>query len=321
VPFTINTLQSITQEYIAPKVYDNTFKGSPFLYWLKENARLSLRGGLEVRASIIKQQFNNEWYSGTDAATLEVLEPFTTAKYDWKWGRVPFVLTEEDIDKNGGETGIVDIVDSCEQVATLTMVELLSTGLFGTNSSNSKQMDGLQNMGAASGTAYAGLTDTDFVSPATWLMNIHTLLTTNTLADQDMRIMRGAVTRGRARPNLGLCNFPVYSKIWDIADAEPLVVGGDVAKIGFDHVLFETMPIMADEHSPGTGVTDTDNWLFFLNTDYIKLVMHEAKAFSTRVYAPIPQQEVYIGKVFFGGNLVTTQRRAHSVNKVIKPSL
>jgi len=321
VPFTVNTLQAISKEYIAPKVYDNTIKGNPFGYYLEKNHRIVLRGGRDIRFPIIKQQFNNEWYSGTDAATLEVLEPLTAAKYDWKWGRVPFVLTEEDIDKNGGETGVVDLVDAAEQIASLTSRELLGAGLFGTSASNSKQMDGLQDMMAASGTAYAGLTDTDFTSPASWLSNIHTLLSAGALTRLDMRLMRGKATRGSQRPNLGLCNFPVYAKISELAmNFQRFGIERDV-KIGFDHVFFEDMPIFPDEHSTGSGTGTQDNWLYFLNLDAIKLVLHENKAFSTRVYAPIPQQEVYIGKIYFGGNLTTSVRRSNSVTKTVDPAV
>ncbi len=320
--FSINTLQALTQNYIAPKVVDSTFKGSPALYWFKENGRLSLKGGLAIRQPIIKAQLNNEWYSGTDPATLEVLEPFTSASYNWYWGRVTFALTEEDIDKNGGPDGIVDLVNATEETASLTMIEMLSSAFFGTNASAAKQMDGLQDLFGASGTSYGGLLDTDFVSPATWITNIHTLIgTANTLLALDLRIMRGKATRGQSKPNLGLCNFPTYGKVWALAQTAQRFGQERIASLGFDHMMFEDMPIMPDEHAPGSGNGSTDNWLMMLNTDYMKLVIHENKAFASRVYAPIPQQEVYIGKILFGGDLITSQRRAHSVTKAINPTL
>lgn len=319
--FTIDTLQSVTQNYIAPKVTDATFKGCPYAYWLREQGRLSLRGGLAIRQPIIKQQLNSEWYTGTDPATLEVLEPFTAAEFNWYWLRVPFALTEEDIDKNGGPTGIVDLVDATTETASLTMIEALSSGLFGTNATATKQLDGLQNLFGASGTAYGGLTDTDFTSPAAWLTNIYTPITSDTLAAQDMRRMRGNVTRGAAKPNLGLCNFSVYAKIWALAQTNQRFGMERTASLGFDHIMFEDMPIMPDEHATGSGGGTADNWLMFLNTDYVKLVIHENKAFASRVYAPIPQQEVYIGKILFGGDQITTNRRMHSVFKTVNPNL
>jgi len=321
VAFSINTLQSITQNYIAPRVVDNTFKGCPYAYWLKENGRLSLRGGLALRFPIIKAQLNFDWYSGTDPASLEVLEPNTAAQYNWFWGRVPYVITEEDIDKNSGPDGIVDIIDATEQNATLTLIEQLSLGLFGTNASAPKQPDGLQDMFAASGTSYGGLLDTDFVSPATWLTSIISPLVAGQLTAQEMRRMRGSVTRGAAKPNLGLCNFPVYNTIWRIAQGVQRFGMDPIAKLGFDHMMFENMPIMPDEHAPGTGYGTADSWLMFLNTDYIKLVIHENKAFISRVYAPIPQQEVYIGKIIVGLDQITTNRRMHAVIKTINPTL
>ena len=63
------------------------------------------------------------------------------------------------------------------------------------------------------------------------------------------------------------------------------------------------------------------NSMYFLNTDYLKLVIHENKAFISRVYAPIPQQEVYIGKILVGLDQITTNRRMHAVIKTINPTL
>lgn len=318
--FTYNSLTALTHRYIAPRVTDNTFKGSPLAYWLKENGRLSLKGGRLIEFPIIKAQANNEWYSGMDPSAIEALELFTNASFNWKWGRVPFAIPEVDIDTNDGPDGAVSITDATEETASLTMIELISSGLLGTNTANSKQMDGLQDMGAASGTSYGGLLDTDFSGNATWLMNIHTLLSVGALTHKDMRLMRGKATRGQSRPNLGICNFPVYAKIADLAQTAQRFGMDPIAKLGFEHMMFEDMPIMPDEHSTGSGTGTADNWLYFLNTDYIKLVIHQNKAFTSRVYAPIFQQEVYLGKIFFGGNLITSQRRSHAVTKTINPS-
>ena len=318
--FTYNSLQALGKNYLAPRVTDNTFKGCPYGFWLKENGRLSIRGGSPINVPIIKAQLNSDWYStGLTPATLEVKEPFTKAEYNWKFLRVPWALDETDILKNGGQE--IDLMDATEQVATLTMIEAFSTALFGTNASASSQLDGLQNMAGATGTAYGGLTDTDFVSPATWLMNIRTLAAAGTLTAVEMRIMRGNATRGRAKPNLGLCNFPVYGKIWALAQTAQRFGMERIAKLGFDHMMFEDMPIMPDEHSTGSGGGTQDNWLYMLNTDYIKLVIHEEQAFKSEVYHPIPQQEVKIGKIKVACNQITSNRRMHSVVKTIDSAL
>jgi len=318
--FSINTLQALTQNYIAPNVVDSTFKGNPYAYWLKEEQRLSLRGGLTIRQPIVKAQLNSSWYSGLDSTTIEATEPMTSASYNWYWLEVPIVIAEEDIDKNNGPDGIVDIVDAQKEIASLTMIQALSTALHGTNASNSKQMDGLQNMFAASGTAYGGLTDTDFTSPATWLTQIHTLITAGTLTYYDMRLMIGKATRGRSRPNLGLCNFPTFAKGATLVQTAQRFGMERVAKMGFDHIMIENIPLMPDENAPGSGAGTADNWLYFLNTDRIKLVIHENKAFASRVYPSVFQQQVFLAKILFGGNQITSERRAQAVTKTINPN-
>lgn len=318
--FSTTTLETLTNKYIAPECVDNAFSGQPFAYWLRENGRLTLRGGRSITQPIVKDDLTAEMYDGLEPATLENVEVACPAEWDWKWGRIPFVIPETEIDKNGGDEGIVDIVETYTDVAKLTAVKLLGTNLHGTNASAPKNFDGLQNMAAASGTSYAQLLDTSFTSPANWLMYIHTPLSANICAPMDMRVMRGQTTYGSAIANLGLCNFSMYAKIWSLAETDQRFGQEKMASIGFDHVMFEGMPIIADSNAPGSGLTQTDNWLYFLNTDYIKLVLHSSKAFVSKVYPPVADYEAYVAKIKFGGNLITTKRGAHAVCKTFDPA-
>ena len=314
-------LESVTQKHIVPRMADAVFKGCPFAYFLRENHTIKLAGGRNIVLPLILKEANASWYDGVDVADLEVVEPENSAQFDWKWLRVMFTIPETDLDKNGGEDGVINILEARKEWAELTLIENLSDGLYGTNSSNSKQMDGLQNMFGATGTAYGDLTDTDFVSPAAWLVNDTAPLTGNTLDEEEMRRMRGAVTRGASKPNFGTCNFPVYNTIWRLPQNDQRFGMEKVANIGFDHVVFEGMPIVPDEHAAGSGYGSTDNVLYFLNMDYVQFFVHSNKAFASRVYDPIPQQNVWIGGVFLGCNLATNNRRMHSMMNDVNPSL
>jgi len=314
-------LESVTQKHIVPRIADAVFKGCPMAYYLRDNHTIKLAGGRNIDLPIILKEANAQWYDGVDVADLEVVEPENSAQFDWKWLRVMFTIPETDLDKNGGEDGVINILEARKEWAELTLIENLSDGLYGTNSSNSKQIDGLQNMFAASGTAYGDLTDTDFTSPAAWLHEDIAPLTANTLDEEEMRRMRGAVTRGASKPNFGTCNFPVYNTIWRLAQNDQRFGMEKLANIGFDHVVFEGMPIVPDEHAAGSGYGSTDNVLYFLNMDYIQFFVHENKAFASRVFEPIPQQNVWIGGIYLGCNLTTNNRRMMSMINDINPSL
>ena len=314
-------LESVTQKHIVPRMADAVFKGCPLAYFLRENHTIKLAGGRNIVLPLILKEANAQWYDGVDVSDLEVIEPENSAQFDWKWLRVMFTIPETDLDKNGGEDGVINILEARKEWAELTLIENLSDGLYGTNSSNSKQIDGLQNLYGATGTAYGDLTDTDFTTPASWLATDIAPLTANTLDEQEMRRMRGAVTKGASKPNFGTCNFPVYDKIWSLAQNDQRFGMEKVANIGFDNVVFEGMPIVPDEHAAGSGYSNTDNVLYFLNMDYVQFFVHSNKAFASRVYEPIPQQNVWIGGVFLGCNLTTNNRRLHSFMNDINPSL
>ena len=318
--FSRTSYESLTQKHIVPRLADATFKGDPFTYWIRENKRVSLAGGRNIVLPLIIKEGNARWYDNLDVSDLEVLEPFNSAQANWHWLEATAALPETEIDKNGGEDGVINLLDATRQWIEQQLIETLSDANFGTNSSNTKQMPGLQDMFGASATAYLDLLDTDLTSPASWLTNILTPLTAGTINEEEMRRMRGSVTRGASRPNFGLTNFPEYNTIWTLAQNDQRFGMEKVAKIGFDHIMFEDMPIMPDEHSPGTGYATSDSWLMFINMDHIQFYVHENKAFATRVYDPIPAQQVWITKVLLGCSLVTDNRRMHVVEKVLNPT-
>lgn len=313
--------ESITQKHIVPKVADAVFKGCPMAYYLRENHQVKLSGGRNIVLPLLIKEGNASWYDGVDVADLEVIDPEQSAQFNWHWLRTMVTIPETDIDKNGGEDGVIDIVETRKKWAELTLIENLSDAIYGTNSSDSKQMPGLQNLYGATGTSYGDLLDTDFTSPAEWLSQIITPLTANTLDPEEMRRMRGQATKGASKPNFGTCNFPVYNTVWRQAQDDQRFGMAQLANLGFDHVVFEGMPIVADEHAPGSGYANTDNWLMFLNMDYLSFYVHRNKAFSHRTFDPIPQQNVFIAGIYLGCSLTTNNRRMHSVIKVINPSL
>jgi hypothetical protein len=321
VAFSRGNLESLTHKHIVPKLADATFKGSPFAYWIRENRQVKLGGGMNIVLPLVIKQGNSRWYDTGDVSDIEVLEPFNSAQANWFWLEVPGALYETDIDKNGGPDGVINILEATREWLQETMTEALSSMLYATNASTPKQSPGLQDLYGASGTSYLGLLDTDLSSPASWLTSIVSPLVSGTLDEHEMRRMRGTVTRGASRPNFGLCNFPVYNKIWKLVQQDQRFGMEKIAKIGFDHVMFEDMPIMPDEHASGSGYGTADNWLMFLNMDHIQLYVHENKAFAVRVYDPLPQQQAWIMKILLGASFVTDNRRTHAVMKTINPSV
>ena len=317
--FSRGVLDSLGNKHIRPVLQDWTFKGNPFTYMLLENHSITLDGGTAIVLPGIIKEANAEWYDRGDLATLEVQDAENSAQAEWHWVRVNIALYETDIDKNEGET-VINLLNAEKQRARETMTETISDMVFGSNSSNSKQSPGLQDLYAATGTSYLGLLDTDLTSPASWLSTVLTPLSANVLSAHDMRRLRSTVTRGGSKPNLFVGNFPIYNKIWTLAQDDQRFGMEGAANLGFDTMLFERVPVLADEHAPGSGYTSTDNWLMALNMDHVKLAIHRNKNFAIRTYEPLPQQEAWIMKILLGCSFYTDNRRAHAVNKTFDPA-
>lgn len=312
-------LESLGTKHIRPVLQDATFKGNPFLHMCLENNVVQLEGGTAIQLPLIIKEGNSQWYDRGDLDTIEALEPFNSAQAEWHWIRATAALYETDIDKNEGN-GVINYLNATKEWLRETLTEALSDMAFGSNSSNSKQSPGLQDLYAATGTTYLGLLDTDLTSPATWLAPAVTPLSGAIVTPEEMRRLRGTVTRGGSKPNLFVTNFPMYNKIWKFAQDDQRFGMESAANLGFDTMLFERCPVVADEHSPGTGYTQTDNWLMGLNMDHLKLFIHKNKNFAVRVYDPLPQQEAWIMKILVGASFATDNRRTHVVGKAFDPA-
>lgn len=315
-------LESTTQKHIVPRIADGIFKACPFAYYLRENHTIKLAGGRNIVLPILYREGVAEWWDRVDVANLSVIEPEQSAQFDWKWLRVMVTIPDTDIWKNGGDDGIINILEARKQWAQLTLIENLSDGLAGTNSSNSKQIDGLQNLFGSSGTAYGDLLDTDMDDHGgDWLADDIAPLTANTIDPGELRRMRGAVTQGASKPNLALAPQGVFDCIWRMAQDNQWFQPAKSADIGFDVVTFEQMPIIVDNHITGSGYGSTDNCLYMLNMDHIQFFVHEKVAFTSKVFEPLPHQNVWIAGIYLGCNLTTDNRRMHVEMDDINPSL
>src|SRR5688572_14724709 len=166
--FSRGVLDSLGNKHIRPVLQDWVFKGNPMTYMLLQNHSITLDGGRSIVLPGILKEANAEHYQRGDLATIEVQDAENSAEAQWHWLRVTIALYETDIDKNEGET-IINLLNAEKQRAKETMTETISDVIFGSNSSNSLQSPGLQDLYAATGTSYLDLLDTDLTSPATWL--------------------------------------------------------------------------------------------------------------------------------------------------------
>lgn len=85
-----------------------------------------------------------------------------------------------------------------------------------------------------------------------------------------------------------------------------IVMDSDTAKGGFSSLMFNGIPLIADSQCPA-------NHLAFLNEAYIKLVVHKDEFFRFEPYVKPVNQNVRTAKIFFAGNLVSSNNRMHAL--------
>lgn len=192
------------------------------------------------------------------------------------------------------------------------------------SSSNALAFDGLADMVVASGSSYAGLTDTDYETGA-YLPYISTATIPNyaTIADM-INVVRGRVQASEYSParTLGLCNSAVFTKLQaDVRNNVFALDTKDMYSVGMQGFRMNGVEFYLDAYAPGTGTAgSTDNYIYIIPMDVV--AFHYKFGFDTK--SPfdtddlrIPDQPILTTQRFIAGNWVCKDRRLIAVNKTI----
>lgn len=313
LPFSTQ-VEATTQNLLESGSEDNVYDSASFFYHMRETGQITYQGGSKIQSSIMYQKIGAAGsFSGADLLNTSPTDTDTALVADWKLYYVHTVLTEHDILRNSGEQAVVDLIQTKTKNSQLKMADQLSTDIFSTNGDGTTGITGLRNAASITTTQHS-IPVADF---AGWVADVDS--TSSTIALSTLETGKLDATVASDGPDMALTNKSVYKKIWAILQANQRFGGEQTARGGFKYIMFDDIPVFHDSHSPGSGTGSATNWLWFLNSKHMNLIVHKDWNFSTEKISPPANQAIRIWRLLWAGNLVIRNRRMIGAYSVLKP--
>jgi len=307
---TLADVAATTVDAYLPGLIDTFFLSNTLWLRLAAKERVLLDGGDQIRQSFIYGAMNGGSYSGNDTFDIQRVPTKTVMLFDWAQYYVNLTIDGRTMLKNeAGATKVMDLVEAEMETARLTLADTLGTDLYldGTGNS-SKAILGLI-AGVDDGTnvaTYGGITRTGSSNPQGAAIKGVLNTTGGALNLPLMNTVMGSATIQPARPDLMTTPQAMWDKFWDRVQPQQRFPTGpgfdDLVKIGYNAINFNGAAVVVDS-KPASGN------VWFLNTDYIKLVIHRSRDFHFTGFQKPSNQDVLVGQILWAGQLIVVAPR------------
>jgi hypothetical protein len=295
----LDTLNSVTQKYILPKLFDNIFDSNPLLKRMLASGQYkSQNGGTQLTVPLSYAQVTaTGWYRGAETLDTSENELLTAAAYDWCSLYSGITITEEDELKNGGDAGVLKILASKVQIAEKTIKDSLGTGLY-SDGTDTKSIVGLRDIVATDQTV-GGISQSD---NSWWRGQVDSTSTTLTISA--MNTVYENCSIDSEKPTIAVGTRTNYTRYYNLLQPQQRFTDSETARGGFSNLLFNSVPFISDSHCPSQH-------LFFLNEKHLWLFYHPERNFSMEPYQKPLNQQVKVSRLLWMGAFASSNNRLH----------
>lgn len=306
---TWDALLTTTLDNYREKLIDNIFDVYPTLSYLNGKLGRATRGGsvkrtLDGGVMIVEHLTYNQnstvdSYSGAGTLDTTLQDEFTVAKYDWKQYAATVGITGLERRQNNGEAAMINLLTSKVKVAEMSLRDRMSRDVYSDGTGNGgKNIGGLPLLVDDSTTC--GL-----LAPGTYDWWKATETASGSFAAQgidDMRTIFNTISFGNDKPDFIVTTQAIFEFYEKALQPHERFVDIKSADAGFQTLTFKGVPIHFDRDC-NSGV------MYFLNSNYLNLVVHSQADFATGEFLTRVDQDVTSSKILWQGNMTTNNRR------------
>lgn len=290
------------------EVADNVSQHNALYRRLKSNGKIKkLSGGYEiVRPLEYAENSTYQRYSGYEALNIAASDVFSSAKYDWVQAAVHVTASGRELRQNSGKEQIIDLAASRTKNAIKTASNNMSLDLY-SSGSLTNQMGGLGTIIQTNGQGTVGGIDS---GTYTWWRNQYKEMSgSNTYPDikTDMMDQWMNCTRGTDQPDLIVSTQDLYSAYWAALVPNQRYTSDDKeATMGFNALRFQQADVIFDRQS--TNFTKTGEKMYFINSNYLELVVHRDANWTTLDEKMSVNQDAVVIPIIWMGQLTCSNR-------------
>lgn len=299
-----------------PSVIADNVSGHNALYRrLKVNDKIKkLDGGYEIVEPLdYAENSTFQRYSGYDTLNISASDVLSAAKYSWVQSAVNVTASGLELRQNSGKNQIVDLAKARLKNAMRTAANNMSVDLY-SSGSLTNQMGGLGALITSDGTGTVG----GIVSGTYtfWKNQFREIASSNawtksTIRDE-MQALWISCVRGTDKPDLIVSTNDMYSAYWGGLTDNQRYTNDEKneATMGFQSLKFNTADVM---HDNNTNFTATGEKMYFINSEYLKLVVHRDANWSQLDDRNSVNQDAVVIPIIWQGQLTTSNRSLQGV--------
>jgi hypothetical protein len=292
------------------EIADNVSAHNALYRYLKKKGKIKTRdGGYEIVRPLDYSGGSSTYqrYAGYDTLNLNAVESFTAARFPWVQAAVHVVASGYELRTNNGKNQIIDLAESRVTHAMRDAANNMSLDLY-SSGSLTNQMGGLSSIIQTAGTGTVGGIDSSTYT--FWQNKFREISGTNTWTKATLKGEMNALwlnlVRGTDKPDLIVSTNDFYAAYWEsLQDIQRYTSNTDTAGFGFPALKYITADLIFDSNA---NFTTTGETMFFLNTDYLELIVHK-QANWTQLDEKVPlNQDAVVIPVIWQGQLVCSNR-------------
>lgn len=278
----------------------------------KEDGGLTIAQPLDYNANGTYQR-----YSGYDILNIQQSDVITAAEYQWRQIALNVVASGLELRTNSGSNAIVKLAKARIKNAMRTFKNNFSYDLYA-DGSLPNQINGLQALVADAGTGTVGGIDSGtwsfwqnaVQSAAAPLQGGAGITPSATTIESLMLPLWLNQVRGDDKPDL-IVSSNDYFTFYEASQVSiKRYTDSDTASGGFVSLKYKNADVIFDG---GSGIPAAH--MYFLNTDYIELVVHRDADLSVQEDMKPYNQDATVIPVLWMGNMVCSNRRLQGVLK------
>lgn len=342
-----NDVNALVQDYVAPTIEKQIFTSTAFLYRAQKNIKW-FTGGRQIRHNLAwRDPQSGGWFSGNDVLDTTKRDLLDAATFTPKNAHANITLYWEDEQAVKGPEMMQSLMETQSEIAEESMRRTIDGDLYN-DGSNVKAIGGLRHaLRAFTGTApgvlpantYGGITRQGRYDGSgggtqtnTWWIHNGDNTAYDTAAAAGATCFNPTVQLAIAgvlgkiwaqiginsskRPSMILSNWGAYtayhnSLLLNDRSIHPPQQNNDLARMGFEHVMYKNAAWVVDEQAPRTSAKIEQ--IYFINEKTVRLYVDKAANFTWTGFRTPHNQMLKVGYLLWRGEICIVEPRANGV--------
>jgi hypothetical protein len=295
------------------EITDNVSDHNALLRRMKKRGNIKkIDGGYEiVRPLDYAENGTYQRFSGFDTLNVSSSDVLSAAKFDWTQAAIHVTASGQQLRMNAGGNRIADLAKARLKNAIRTAANYQSIDLY-SSGALTNQMGGLAHIVTNDGTGtVGGIVAGTYTF---WKNQFYEAPSSNAVSKSNikgyMNTLWLSCVRGTDKPDLIVSSHDFYSYYWESLQDLQRFASADRAEAGFPELKYNTADVVFDSNS---NFSTTAEKMYFLNTDYLEMVVHKDADWSQMDDKMSVNQDAVVIPLLWMGNLVCSNRSLQGV--------